>query len=67
MRIRVPVAAASIGLACLFVVGIAAEAAEIEVLSAVPMRQVMEDVGPKFERATGHTLALTFAALGEVV
>jgi molybdate transport system substrate-binding protein len=67
MRRRVPVAATSIGLACLFVVGIAAEAAEIKVLSAVPMQQVMEEVAPKFERATGHTLALTFAALGEVV
>ena len=67
MRIRGPVAATSIGLACLFVVGIAAEAAEIKVLSAVPMQQVIEDVGPKFERATGHTLVLTFATLGEVV
>jgi molybdate transport system substrate-binding protein len=67
MRIRLPVAAAGIGLACLFVAGIPAEAAEIKVLSAVPMQQVMEDVAPKFERATGHTLALTFATLGEVV
>jgi molybdate transport system substrate-binding protein len=66
MRIRLPVAAAGIGLACLFVAGIPAEAAEIKVLSAVPMQQVMEDVAPKFERATGHTLALTFATLGEV-
>ena len=67
MRIRVPVAATSVGLACLLVVGIAAGAAEIKVLSAVPMQQVIEDVGPRFERATGHKLALTFAALGEVL
>jgi len=57
----------SIGLACLSVVGIAAGAAEIKVLSAVPMRQVMEDVAPKFERATGHKLSLTFDTLGEIV
>jgi molybdate transport system substrate-binding protein len=67
MRLREPVAATSIGLACLFVVGITAAPAEITVLSAVPMQQVMEDVAPKFERATGHTLVLTFATLGEVV
>jgi molybdate transport system substrate-binding protein len=67
MRIRVPVAATSSGLACLFVVGIAAQAAEVKVLSAVPMQQVMEGVAPKFERATGYKLALTFATLGDVV
>jgi ABC-type molybdate transport system, periplasmic component len=27
----------------------------------------MEDLGPKFERATGHKLAITFATLGAVV
>jgi molybdate transport system substrate-binding protein len=64
---RVPVAAASVGLACLFVVGVAARADEITVLSAVPMQQVLEDIEPKFERATGHALVLTFATLGEVV
>ena len=39
----------------------------MKVLSAVPMRQVMEELGPKFEHATGHKLAITFATLGEVV
>jgi molybdate transport system substrate-binding protein len=33
---------------------------EVKVLSAVGMRQVMLDLGPKFERATGHTLTVTF-------
>jgi molybdate transport system substrate-binding protein len=46
---------------------IAAVGAEMKVLSAVPMQQVMEDLGPKFERVTGHKLAITFATLGEVV
>jgi len=31
------------------------------------MQQVMEDLAPKFERATGHKLVLAFATLGEVV
>ena len=50
----------------LLVAGIAAEPAKIKVLSAIPMQQVMDDLGPKFERATGHKLAITFATLGGV-
>jgi molybdate transport system substrate-binding protein len=44
-----------------------AHAAEIRVLGAVGMREVMLDLGPKFERATGHTLAMTFDASGVIV
>ena len=51
----------------LLVAGIVAQVPEIKVLSAIPMQQVMEDLGPKFERATGHKLAITFATLGGVV
>jgi molybdate transport system substrate-binding protein len=51
----------------LLVVGNAAEAAELKVLSAIAMTPVMEDLGPKFERATGHKLAITFATLGAAV
>jgi molybdate transport system substrate-binding protein len=51
----------------LLVVGIAAEAAEIKVLSTLAMQVVMEDLGPKFERATGHKLAITFATSGATV
>jgi molybdate transport system substrate-binding protein len=47
--------------------GIAAEATEIKVLSAFAIQDVMEDLAPKFERATGHKLAITFATLGGVV
>jgi molybdate transport system substrate-binding protein len=43
------------------------DAAEIKVLSANGMREVMEDLGPKFERATGHTLAIAFATVGVIV
>jgi molybdate transport system substrate-binding protein len=43
---------------------LSAYAAEVKILSAVGMRQVMFDLGPKFERATGHILAITFDATG---
>ena len=67
MKIRLLVAAANIGFMFLLVGGIAAKAAEIKVLSYGGIRQVMEDLGPKFERATGHNLAITFGSLGAVV
>jgi molybdate transport system substrate-binding protein len=67
MKIRILVAAALIGFMCLLVVGIAAEAAELKVLSASGIQAVMEDLGPKFERVTGHRLAITFAPLGVMV
>jgi len=51
----------------LLMLGITAEAAELKVLSALGMQAVMEDLGPKFERATGHKLAITFATLGATV
>lgn len=67
MKMRFLVAAANIGFMFLLVGGIAAEAAEIKVLSAGAFRQVMEDLGPKFERASGHKLAITFGNLGAIV
>ena len=67
MKIRSLVAAANIGLMLLLVDGIAAEAAEIKVLSSAAFRQVMGDLGPKFERTTGHKLAITFGNLGAIV
>jgi molybdate transport system substrate-binding protein len=44
-----------------------APAAEVKVLSAVGMRHVLDDLGPKFESATGHRLTITFDASGIVV
>jgi len=67
MKIRSIVAAVSIGLTFLLVLGIKAEAAELKVLSAFGMQSVMEDLGPKFERATGHKLAISFATGGATV
>ena len=60
MNIRSLVAAASIGVVFLLGAGIAAQAAEVSVLSSYAMRSVMTEVGPKFEHATGHNLAITF-------
>ena len=67
MKIRSLVAAANIGFMFLLVGGIAAEAAEVKVLSALGIKEVMDDLGPKFERASGHKLAFTFGTLGGVV
>ncbi len=67
MKIRSLVAAANIGFMFLLVGGITAQAAEVKVLSAGGMQSVMEDLGPKFERATGHKLEITFGNLGAIV
>src|SRR5713101_5282538 len=67
MKKRSLVAAANIGFMFLLVLGIKAEAAEIKVLSAFGMQSVLEDLEPKFERAIGHKLALTFATGGATV
>lgn len=61
MKIRLLTAAANIGVVSLLGAGTAAQAAEIRVLSAYGMRTVMIAVSPKFEKATGHTIALQFA------
>ena len=67
MKIRLLVAAAYIGFTFLLGGGVAVQAAEVKVLSSIAMRGVMEDLGPKFERASGHKLAITFGNLGAVV
>lgn len=66
MKIGSHVAAANIGFIFLLLVAIAAEAEEIKVLSHRGIRPVMEDLGPKFERATGHNLTITFGPAGGV-
>jgi molybdate transport system substrate-binding protein len=67
MKIRSLVTSANIGFTLLLVLGLKAEAAEVKVLSAIGMQSVMEDLGPKFERATGHKLAISFATAGGTV
>jgi len=57
----------SVAISSIFIATCVARSAEITVLSAVGMKEVMEDLGPKFERASGHTLAIGFGNLGAVV
>ena len=61
------VAARNIGFMSLLVFGLTAQAAEVKVLSAIGMQSVMEDLAPKFERATGHKLAMAFTTAGAAV
>jgi molybdate transport system substrate-binding protein len=42
-------------------------AAEIRLLCANGMKDVVEELGPRFERATGHKLIIAFANLGNIV
>jgi molybdate transport system substrate-binding protein len=51
----------------LFISMVAADAAELKLLSSLAMRSVMDDLGPKFERATGHKVIITFGNLGAIV
>src|SRR5439155_23199848 len=67
MKARSLIAAANIGFMLLIVLGMEAKAAEVKVLSAFGMQSVIEDLGPKFERATGHKLAISFATSGATV
>jgi molybdate transport system substrate-binding protein len=50
--------AAVVGAACLQ--GLAAEAAEIKILSAAGIKTVVDELAPQFERATGHKLITKF-------
>ena len=64
-RLLIRAAGASLALQVLGCAMVHAE--EIKVLSAVGMREVMLDLGPRFERTTGHTLAMMFDATGVIV
>jgi molybdate transport system substrate-binding protein len=67
MKMHSFVAAANIGFLFLLMAGSAAECAELKVLAANGIQAVVEDLGPKFERATGHKLAITFSTGGATV
>jgi molybdate transport system substrate-binding protein len=67
MTTRSVIAAASTGVISLLVGYTVGQAADLIVLSAIAMQTVMEDLGPKFERASGHKLAIAFGTMGQVV
>jgi molybdate transport system substrate-binding protein len=66
MRIRSFLAAAKIGFLILFAPGLAAEAAEVKVIAGVALRGVMAELGPQFERATGHKLVIWYGHAGSI-
>jgi molybdate transport system substrate-binding protein len=64
MKIGSLAAAAIFGFMILWAHGGAAEAAEVKVLCASAMRSVMKELGPRFERETGHQLMIQFDVVG---
>lgn len=67
MRIRsLPVAATTAAMILFAVLGLAAEAAEVKVIGANPMKAVVQELGAQFERDTGHKLVTKFVS-GPVV
>lgn len=67
MRTRWFSTTTTIGFVALLLVTAAAAGAELKVLSAVGVQEVMENLGPKFERATGHKLVIVFDPMGRVL
>lgn len=67
MKNRSVVGGVAAGIILQLIAGVMAYAAEVQVLSAVGMRQVLLELGPKFERATGHTFTTTFDAFGFIM
>ena len=63
MKIR-SLAGAIVGLMILLAHAVAAEGAEVRVLCAAAMRSVMNELGPRFEGATGHKLVIQFDVVG---
>ena len=60
------VAAAFAAIFCFALAGIA-QAAEIKALVALGIKDVVDDLGPKFEKASGNKLAIKFGTLGGIV
>ena len=60
MTTRPKIAAALAGCLGAAVAATAANAAEVSLLSSTAMREVLEELVPAFERASGHKVAITF-------
>jgi molybdate transport system substrate-binding protein len=67
MKMRLFVPRVNIAFIFLLLTGNGANAAELKVLSSIGMQGVLENLGPKFEQATGHKLMMAFDASGGVV
>jgi molybdate transport system substrate-binding protein len=44
----------------LALVGMPASAAEIKILATIPLQGVLDDLAPRFEKASGHKVSITF-------
>jgi molybdate transport system substrate-binding protein len=67
LRLRSLCATACLGLLVLLVQTANSKAAEIKLLCAIALQQLMETLGPKFEVATKHKLTTTIAPLGQAL
>lgn len=67
MKTRLSPATTGIALIFLLSVSAAAPGAELKVMSVVGVQEVMENLGPKFERAAGHKLVFVFDPLGRML
>jgi molybdate transport system substrate-binding protein len=66
MRLR-SIAAATVGLAMTLAPDAPAAAAELTVLAGGSMTASLKELGPRFERATGHKLTIRFAGTPELI
>jgi molybdate transport system substrate-binding protein len=66
MKIRSFLTAAKIGFMILLAQGLAAEAAEVKVITGVGMSAVLGELGPQFERATSHKLLVWYGNRGTI-
>ena len=60
MRVGSLAAAAKIGCTLLLAQAAVADAAELKVIASVGVKAVLEELAPQFERATAHSLKITF-------
>ena len=65
MRLSSLAATAKIGIAVMSVMfllaqGHAAQSAEVKVLSVQPLKPLLDELGPEFERTTGHKLVIKY-------
>jgi molybdate transport system substrate-binding protein len=66
VKIRPFLAAAITGIALSLAQSFAAEAAAVKVIAGIAIRDIMEELGPRFERATGHKLAAWYGHTGMI-
>jgi molybdate transport system substrate-binding protein len=64
---RFSLAAVMLGLAMAIAPASGAKASDLKVLAGGSMTASLQELGPRFERATGHKLAMTFAATPDLI